>query len=42
VVDQDHVDIVYVNTNPIEEVKPEGTQTKDKYVEADVSPASFE
>ena len=36
VVDQDHVDIVDVNANPIEEVKPDGIQTKDKFVEADV------
>lgn len=37
VMDQDHVDIVDVNTDPIEEVTPEGIRTKDKFVEADVS-----
>jgi len=36
IMDQDHVDAIDVNANPIEEVMPEGIRTKDKFVEADV------
>jgi hypothetical protein len=44
VVDQDHVDVIDVNANPIEEITAEGIKTKDKFVEADVGllfPASL-
>ncbi|KAK3718586.1 hypothetical protein LTR37_005090 [Vermiconidia calcicola] len=36
VMDQEHVDVIDVNENPIEEVKAEGIKTKEKFVEADV------
>jgi hypothetical protein len=42
VVDQDHVDVIDVNANPIEEVTAEGIRTKDKFIEVDVSQASFQ